>query len=127
MAALKWVLKNPHIDTVIPSIVDNEQLEENIAAMSAPFSAPRPAAGPPAGRDQAALLPDCGHCQGQCSQGLPVADVLRFLMYAEGYGEFAWRVNISGSARGAGPGPLRFVRQVYGGVPQRRTGVRAPA
>jgi predicted aldo/keto reductase-like oxidoreductase len=30
----------------------------------------------------------CGHCDGQCSQGLPVADVLRFLMYAEGYGQF---------------------------------------
>jgi len=90
VAALKWVLKNPSIDTVIPSIVDNEQLEENIAAMSAPFSAAD-------GRLLAARLEEikplycryCGHCQGQCAQGLPVADVLRFLMYAEGYGEFA--------------------------------------
>jgi predicted aldo/keto reductase-like oxidoreductase len=30
----------------------------------------------------------CGHCEGQCSQGLPVADMLRFLMYADGYGQF---------------------------------------
>ena len=89
-AALKWVLKNPNIDTVIPSIVDEDQLAENIAAMSAPFS-------PADGRLLAARLEEikplycrmCGRCDGQCSQGLPVADMLRFLMYAEGYGQFA--------------------------------------
>jgi len=30
----------------------------------------------------------CGQCDGQCRQGLPVADVLRFLTYADGYGQF---------------------------------------
>ena len=30
----------------------------------------------------------CGQCDGKCPQGLPVADVLRYLMYAEGYGQF---------------------------------------
>jgi predicted aldo/keto reductase-like oxidoreductase len=30
----------------------------------------------------------CGECDCQCRQGLPVADVLRFLTYAEGYGQF---------------------------------------
>lgn len=90
VAALKWVLRNPHIDTVIPSIVDEDQLSENLAAMAAPFSAAD-------GRLLAARLEEikplycrmCGVCEGQCAQGLPVADVLRFLMYAEGYGQFA--------------------------------------
>ena len=90
LAALKWVMKNPNIDTVIPSIVDNEQLEENISAMGAPFSA---ADGKLLARRLEEIRPlycrMCGHCEGQCSQGLPVADVLRFLMYAEGYGQFA--------------------------------------
>ena len=90
LAALKWVMKNPHIDTVIPSIVDNDQLDENISAMGAPFSA---ADGKLLARRLEEIGPlycrMCGHCEGQCSQGLPVADVLRFLMYAEGYGEFA--------------------------------------
>ena len=90
VAALKWVLKNPHIDTVIPSIVDNEQLEENISAMGAPFSA---ADSQLLARRLEEIKPFycrmCGHCEGQCAQGLPVADVLRFLMYAEGYGQFA--------------------------------------
>ena len=31
----------------------------------------------------------CGQCDGQCPQGVPVADVLRFLTYADGYGQFA--------------------------------------
>jgi len=89
VAALKWVMKNPNIDTVIPSIVDNEQLEQNIAAMGSPYSAA-----------DAKLLAVrleqikplycrmCGKCDGKCAQGLPVADMLRFLMYAEGYGQF---------------------------------------
>jgi len=90
LAALKWVLKNPNIDTMIPSIVDNEQFDENVAAMNAPFSA---ADGKLLARRLEEIRPlycrMCGHCEGQCAQGLPVADVLRFLMYAEGYGEFA--------------------------------------
>ncbi len=90
VAALKWVLKNPHVDTVIPSIVDNEQLDQNIAAMSGPFT-------PGDGKLLSARLEEigplycrmCGRCDGKCPRGLPVSDMLRFLMYAEGYGQFA--------------------------------------
>jgi predicted aldo/keto reductase-like oxidoreductase len=31
----------------------------------------------------------CGQCDGACQKGLPVADVLRYLTYADGYGQFA--------------------------------------
>ena len=31
----------------------------------------------------------CGACGGVCDKGVPVPDVLRFLTYAEGYGQFA--------------------------------------
>jgi hypothetical protein len=31
----------------------------------------------------------CGECEGTCPKGLPVADVLRYLTYADGYGQFA--------------------------------------
>jgi predicted aldo/keto reductase-like oxidoreductase len=90
LAALRWVLKNPNIDTMIPSIVDNDQLDENIAAMGSQFT---PADGKLLARRLEEIKPlycrMCGHCEGQCAQGLPVADVLRFLMYAEGYGQFA--------------------------------------
>jgi predicted aldo/keto reductase-like oxidoreductase len=31
----------------------------------------------------------CGSCDGVCAKGLPVADMLRYLTYADGYGQFA--------------------------------------
>jgi hypothetical protein len=31
----------------------------------------------------------CGACSGVCERGLPVPDMLRYLTYAEGYGQFA--------------------------------------
>ena len=90
LAALKWVLKNPNIGTTIPSITDMDQLDENIRSMSEPFSEKD--------KDTLAAQLDfirplycrsCGSCSGACAQGLPVPDVLRFLSYAEGYGQFA--------------------------------------
>lgn len=37
-AALRWVLKNPKIDTTIPSMTDMDQLDENLKTMSAKFT-----------------------------------------------------------------------------------------
>jgi hypothetical protein len=90
LAALKWVLKNPNIGTTIPSITDMDQLEENLRSMSEPFS----------DKDKGTLAAQldhirplycrtCGACSGSCAQGLPVSDMLRFLSYADGYGQFA--------------------------------------
>jgi LSD1 subclass zinc finger protein len=89
LSALKWVLKNKNIHTTIPSITDMEQLDENMRAFSNQFS----------DVDQKILtarLQDirplycsmCGSCDGKCPKGMPAADVLRYLTYAEGYGEF---------------------------------------
>ena len=90
LAALKWVVLNPNVHTTVPSMTDMDQLDENLKAMSQPFGA--------ADEKILALQMDhiapiycrmCGQCDGHCSQGLPVPDVLRFLTYAEGYGQFA--------------------------------------
>ena len=90
LSALKWVTHNSSVHTTIPSMTDIDQLEENFKAMSAPF-----------GHDDEKRLTAqldyisplycrmCGECHGQCRQGLPVEDTLRFLTYAEGYGQFA--------------------------------------
>ena len=90
LSALKWVIRNRGVHTTIPSMTDIDQLEENIKAMAAPF-----------GKDDEKRLAAqleyisplycrmCGACQGQCRQGLPVEDMLRFVTYAEGYGQFA--------------------------------------
>jgi aryl-alcohol dehydrogenase-like predicted oxidoreductase len=88
-AALKWVLKNQGVATTVPSMTDIEQLETNFKVMSQSFS----------DADQQILnarleeiRPEycrmCGRCDGKCPQGLPVSDVLRYLTYAEGYGQF---------------------------------------
>jgi hypothetical protein len=90
LSALKWVLKHPFVHTTIPSTTDMAQLDENLRAMAEPWA--------PA--DQQKLVtrleeirPDycsmCGQCEGTCPKGVPVADVLRYLTYAEGYGQFA--------------------------------------
>jgi predicted aldo/keto reductase-like oxidoreductase len=89
LAMLKWVLRNPNIDTTIPSITDMDQLDEDLKAMTQRFT--------PA--DEKLLLARlreirpyycsmCGSCEGTCSQGLPVSDIIRYVSYAEGYGQF---------------------------------------
>jgi hypothetical protein len=88
-AALKWAIKNPVIATTVPSMTDIDQLEQNFAVMGQPFT----------DVDQKILTARleeitpyfcrmCGTCAGQCPQGLPVADMVRFVMYADGYGQF---------------------------------------
>jgi uncharacterized protein len=89
LAALKWVIDNPNVHTTIPSMTDMDQLEENIKAMAHPFDA----------NDRKILAQQmqhigplycrmCGECDGTCRKGLPVEDMLRFLTYADGYGQF---------------------------------------
>ncbi len=89
LASLKWSLRRPVVDCVIPSIKDMDELDEDIRAMSAPYG--------PADEKILAVQRDyirplychgCGTCTGTCRQGLPVADLVRFAMYAEGYGDY---------------------------------------
>jgi predicted aldo/keto reductase-like oxidoreductase len=90
LAALKWVVNQPHVHTTVPSMTDMDQLDENMRAMGAPLS-------PDDHKTLAAHLESirplycrlCGECKDACQKGLPVADVLRCLTYAEGYGQFA--------------------------------------
>jgi predicted aldo/keto reductase-like oxidoreductase len=67
-----------------------DQLDENLKAMANPLSI----------GDEKILTAHldaisplycrmCGQCDGDCQKGLPVADVLRYLTYADGYGQFA--------------------------------------
>jgi uncharacterized protein len=89
-AALKWVLKNPSIGTTVPSMTDIDQLEQNFRVMAEKFT----------DDDSKVLVARlqeitpyfcrmCGSCKGQCPNELPVPDMVRFVMYADGYGQFA--------------------------------------
>ena len=90
LAALRWVLKSPDIDTTVPSMTDMDQLEENLKAMTGGFTK----------SDEILLARQlefiaplycrmCGQCDGSCAKGLPVAEILRYLTYADGYGQFS--------------------------------------
>jgi predicted aldo/keto reductase-like oxidoreductase len=89
-AALKWVLQNPDVQTTIPSMTDMDQLDDNLRAMAQSFGdQDRKLLAAHTRRIGPMYCRMCGACDGQCRQGLPVADVLRFLTYADGYGQFA--------------------------------------
>ncbi len=90
VAAIKWALKNESVDTAIVCMTSHEQFEENVRAMAEPYTE----------KDEKLLTEQlasigskycrmCGACGGVCEKGVPVPDVLRFLTYAEGYGQFA--------------------------------------
>ena len=90
LAALKWVLKNPKVGTTIPSMTDMDQLEENLRAMAEPYS---PVEEKLLAQQLEQIGPlycrMCNECEGACAKGLPVANLLRYLTYAEGYGQFS--------------------------------------
>jgi uncharacterized protein len=88
-ASLRWVLKNPWYASALVGMISMEDLEENVQNCLKPFT----------DADQQVLVARleeiqprycrmCGACDGQCPQGLPVSDLLRYVMYAESYGQF---------------------------------------
>ncbi len=88
-AAIRWALRDDRVQTTSVRMVDRDQVNENIRAMAGPFSADD-------GKTLSAQLEmikplycrECGACDGACPKGLPVSDVVRYVMYAEGYGHF---------------------------------------
>ena len=90
LAALKWVIKNPNVHTTIPSMTDMVQLDEDLKAMVEPYGSAEETL---LARQLEYITPVycrmCGKCEGTCAKGLPVADILRYLTYADGYGQFS--------------------------------------
>ena len=89
LAALKWVLKNPLIGTTIPSMTDIDQLEDNFRALSEKIT---PNEEKLLARLNEEIRPYycrmCHQCSGQCPKGIPVSDTIRYLSYADFYGQF---------------------------------------
>ena len=90
LSALKWALLNPHVHSALARMSSMETLEENARAMREPFHetdarrlmSALPRVGP-------YLCRMCGACDGACPRGVPASEVVRDVMYAEGYGDFA--------------------------------------
>ncbi len=88
-AAIRWALQNSSVDTAIVCMTDHDQLDENLLASSTAFS---PQDRGLLAEHLAAIAPlycrMCGSCSGVCPRGVPVADSLRILAYADGYRQF---------------------------------------
>ncbi len=86
-AALKWVLENENVSTTIPSMVSFEQVEENARVMGRKMGW-----GDRKTLDAYARATDklycrlCDECRGTCPKRVSIPDVMRSLMYADGYG-----------------------------------------
>jgi aryl-alcohol dehydrogenase-like predicted oxidoreductase len=89
-AALKWAIRNPAIATTVPGITDIDQLEDNFNVMGQPFTdADAKVLTATLKEIRPYFCSMCGQCEGQCPKGLPAHDLVRFVMYADGYGQFA--------------------------------------
>jgi len=82
IAAIRWVLRNPAICTTVPHHGTVQELEMNVRAMSGPYS--------PVDEKLLYVRNEqirplycrmCFQCRGQCPQGIPVSEELRFLAY----------------------------------------------
>ena len=85
-AALKYVLMDPNISATVPGVTTIEQIEECAAVMGASFSK----------RNlnelkqyqsflQGRICTMCGGCIGECPYGVFRSDLLRVVMYHDGY------------------------------------------
>jgi hypothetical protein len=87
-AALKWVLQDANVSTTVPSMVNLDQIKEDVAVMHMDFKLTR-AESQILERYGKAIAPyyclRCGQCEGTCPQGVDIPTVNRCLMYAEGY------------------------------------------
>jgi len=90
LAALKWVLRDTRFAAALPSMTDMDQLEMNVRAMTEPFNE---ADQKLLARVNEDIRPNycrmCQQCSGQCPKGVPVPETIRYLAYADFYGQFA--------------------------------------
>ncbi len=89
LSAVKWVLRNPDISTTVPYAKNIAEVEMNFRAMTEPYTP----------QDEKVLFARneeirplycrmCYECKGQCPNGIPVADELRYLAYNDFAGDF---------------------------------------
>jgi len=89
-AALKWVLQNKGIANTIPSMVNYDQLSEDIQVMGSKMGwMDRKTLYRYSQAIDKTYCRMCGKCSGLCPKGVDVQDVNRSIMYHEGYRDAA--------------------------------------
>jgi len=86
VASLKWVLQDPNVHIVVPGFTTFDQMEVDLAIMedlnftdSEKKDLQREASIP------GSYCQGCRECLGQCSEGLPIPDLMRAYMYVYDY------------------------------------------
>lgn len=89
-AALRWAFSKTVFASVVVGMISHDEADEDLAHARSPFSeADRKVLGARVMEIGPYYCRMCGACDGACPRGLPVSDVLRYAMYATGYGQFA--------------------------------------
>jgi predicted aldo/keto reductase-like oxidoreductase len=87
-AALKWVLQNENIHTVIPAFADIEEMEEDLAVMKDLTLTPQERQDLELGSGPGYSGHYCQHCRcclAQCPAGMDIPTLMRCYMYAYAY------------------------------------------
>lgn len=87
-AMIRWVLDNPHVDSVVTEIQSFQEMEEDLAAAGSPIgTAEREILARHVADNRRNYCHACAVCRGVCPAGVDTTSILRFLTYAETYGK----------------------------------------
>jgi predicted aldo/keto reductase-like oxidoreductase len=85
-AALKWVLQDPNVSTIVPGFTTFDEMNVDLAVMQ---DATLTDSEKKDLQKEASLhglyCQGCGQCSGQCFEHLPIPDLMRAYMYTYGY------------------------------------------
>ena len=99
-AALKWVLRNPHITTVIPGMTAFDHLQTDLSVMEDLTLTPQEEKELRLEVKSGGLYcQQCRACLPQCPAGLPLPSLMRSYMYAYGYGNLGAAHDVLASLR----------------------------
>ncbi len=89
-AALKWLLQDKNVHTVIAGMKSFDQLEKNMSVMADFTLTPQERIHLKLGNEiglNGLYCAQCSHCRRQCSRQLEIPEAMRSYMYAYGYRE----------------------------------------
>jgi hypothetical protein len=86
--AIQWVLRDSNVSTAIVDMPTFDELDQDYAAATMPLTeAEMDEFERAVALVSAGACHLCGACTGQCPQGVRVADIMRYRLYHDGYGD----------------------------------------
>ncbi len=103
-AMLKWALAEPKIAAVVTEILNETQMEEDLAVVGKPLTlADRRMLYAHVAANAGDYCHFCGACQSACPAGIRTAEISRCLVYAESYGKLDRARKMMNEIRASGP------------------------